>query len=412
MGEVLRSKSHVLRVGVMGHDLTNWAGGLDYLRLVCAALNATGVDLELHFLLPDQGPRAWTRQFALRLLASARHLRGRTSGIDFAPSREIILASVANSVGAVQVHRLDLGTGALASVAARLSLDVLLPVMNPLPPAVGVPWLACIYDFQHIHLPQYFTDKERAKRDKTFARLLNEAPVVVFNSAAVLADAQRFLPSAKAKLLKLPSSAAPVGDWFHTDIAQAQARHCIDKRYFIVCNQFWLHKGHRTAFHAFAQLANEQPDLLLVCTGSTSDPRNPRYLQDLMEDMQRLGLADRVRVLGLIPKQDQIALLRGALALVQPTLFEGTPGGLAAYDAVALGVPALVSDIAVNLELDEPCVRFFRAGDADDLCRLLRERLRAGPAPKQSVTELLQNGDRRRVAFGQGLLQAIDCSRR
>jgi glycosyltransferase involved in cell wall biosynthesis len=412
MGEVLRSKSYVLRVGVMGHDLTNWAGGLDYLRLVCAALNATGVELELHFLLPDQGPRAWTRRFALRLLASARHLRGRTSGIDFAPSREIILASVANSVGAVQVHRLDLGTGALASVAARLSLDVLLPVMNPLPPAVGVPWLACIYDFQHIHLPQYFTDKERAKRDKTFARLLNEAPVVVFNSAAVLADAQRFLPSAKAKLLKLPSSAAPVGDWFHTDIAQAQARHCIDKRYFIVCNQFWLHKGHRTAFHAFAQLAKEQPDLLLVCTGSTSDPRNPRYLQDLMEDMQRLGLADRVRVLGLIPKQDQIALLRGALALVQPTLFEGTPGGLAAYDAVALGVPALVSDIAVNLELDEPCVRFFRADDADDLYRLMLERLMAGPAPKQSVSELLQNGDRRRAAFGQGLLQAIDCARR
>jgi len=412
MGEVLRTESRVLRVGVMGHDLTNWAGGLDYLRLVCAALNATGADLELHFLLPDQGSRAWARRSALRLLAKTRHLRGRTSGIDFAPTRGIILASIANSVGAVKVHQFDLGARALAKVADRLALDVLLPVMNPLPPAIGVPWLACIYDFQHVHLPQYFTDKERAKRDKTFTRLLNEAPVVIFNSAAVLADAHRFLPSARAKLLKLPSSAAPVGEWFHTDIAQAQARHRVDKRYFIVCNQFWVHKGHQTAFHAFAQLAKEQPDVLLVCTGSTSDPRNPRYLQDLMEEMQRLGLADRVRVLGLISKQDQIALLRGALALVQPTLFEGTPGGLAAYDAVALGMPALVSDIAVNLELDEPGVRFFKAGDADDLYRLMRERLLAGPAPAQPASELLQRGDRRRAAFGQGLLHAIDCARR
>jgi glycosyltransferase involved in cell wall biosynthesis len=131
-----------------------------------------------------------------------------------------------------------------------------------------------------------------------------------------------------------------------------------------------------------------------------------------MGEVQAWGVADRIRVLGLIPKQDQIALLRGALSLVQPTLFEGTPGGLAAYDAVSLGVPALISDISVNLELDEPRVRFFKAGDADDLYRLMRERVAAGPASSQSASELLRLGEIRRAAFGRALLQAINCARR
>lgn len=80
-----------------------------------------------------------------------------------------------------------------------------------------------------------------------------------------------------------------------------------------------------------------------------------------------LGIDQKVRILGLIPKVDQIALMRGSLALIQPTLFEGGPGGGAVYDAVGLGVPCIVSDIDVNREIDEDAVCFFKTGDADDL---------------------------------------------
>jgi glycosyltransferase involved in cell wall biosynthesis len=112
----------------------------------------------------------------------------------------------------------------------------------------------------------------------------------------------------------------------------------------------------------------------------------------------------------MVPKREQLSLLSGALALVQPTLCEGGPGGLASNEAAALGVPMLLSDIAVNREVDEPGVRFFRAGDAQDLAQAMQERLQAGPAAIDRA-EIAQRGQQRRAACGQALLQAIDLAR-
>jgi glycosyltransferase involved in cell wall biosynthesis len=113
----------------------------------------------------------------------------------------------------------------------------------------------------------------------------------------------------------------------------------------------------------------------------------------------------------MVPKREQLSLLSGALALVQPTLCEGGPGGLASNEAAALGVPMLLSDIAVNREVDEPGVRFFRAGDAQDLAQALQERLAAGPVTAVDPLEMAQRGQQRRAACGRALLQAIELAR-
>ncbi len=400
-----------LRVGILGHEFVAWAGGLDYLRLMCSCLNASGADVELHFLLPDRGPWVSAQRGALQVQRLLRHLTGRPPGQSHAPSRAIIMDSIAHSVGAVQVHRIDIGSAALARAGRRLGIDVVLPAISPVPHRTGIPWVAHVYDFQHHHLSHYFSERDIRVRDENFGRLLDHAPVVIFNSAAVIADSRRLRPNPAARILQLPLCAAPVDGWFDIDVAQAQAAHGLHRPYFIVCNQFWLHKDHRTAFEAFAKVAAKLRNVELVCTGATSDPRNPHHLKELVELLTARGVEGRVHILGLISKQDQIALLRGSLALVQPTLSEGTPGGLASYDAVALGVPVLLSDIPVNLELREPDTAFFRAGDADDLARVMLERLLVGTAPTLPRGELVRRGHARRAAFGQALLEAIALAR-
>ena len=72
----------------------------------------------------------------------------------------------------------------------------------------------------------------------------------------------------------------------------------------------------------------------------------------------------RIRILGLIPKYDQIQIMRGAVAVIQPTLFEGGPGGGAVYDAVSIGTPVILSDIPVNREVEagRGLIQFFRPG--------------------------------------------------
>jgi glycosyltransferase involved in cell wall biosynthesis len=124
--------------------------------------------------------------------------------------------------------------------------------------------------------------------------------------------------------------------------------------------------------------------------------------------LEKTGLKDRVKILGLIPKRDQIELLKHCCALIQPTLFEGGPGGGAVYDAFSLGVPALVSDIPVNRELPaDESVRFFPAGDAAALAARMTEQLAKSP-PQFERAELLATGRQRRLAAGEVLWSAID----
>jgi hypothetical protein len=94
--------------------------------------------------------------------------------------------------------------------------------------------------------------------------------------------------------------------------------------------------------------------------------------------------------------------------MVQPSLFEGGPGGGSVFDAISLGVPCIVSDVQVNLELNEPIVTFFKARDPASLAEemlkaLVQQDSRTRPLP----AELISLGTDRRRLCGTGLLDTI-----
>jgi len=395
-----------MRIGILGHGFIEWGGGLDLLRVVCGSLSVADPTVELHLLLPTLGPRLAAR----RMLRRGWHATKRAVGLPVSsaklPDSRIVDEFVHSPSFTIEPHAIDTGSGAIASAARRLGLQVVLPSVQPLRVPTSLPWMGYIADFQHAHLPQFFAAAEIEARNRNFADMLARARCVMVNARAVRSDIDRFMPNHTASVVTLPFSAAPNPAWFETGPAPL-LQYGITGPYFIICNQFWQHKDHITAYRAFAQLAAQHPGLQLVCTGETNDFRNPAHFASLGREAEQLGIARQLRVLGLIPKRDQIALLRAAMALVQPTLFEGGPGGGSVYDAVALGVPAIVSDVPVNLEIDEPNVRFFKASDSAALADAMRERLIEGPLPAQDRLQLLAAGQRRRQACGEVLLGAI-----
>jgi glycosyltransferase involved in cell wall biosynthesis len=203
----------------------------------------------------------------------------------------------------------------------------------------------------------------------------------------------------------LPFSPLPHPEWFNIDVDSVQERYSLRQPYFLISNQFWVHKDHATAFVALSLIENR--DIQLVCTGDTSDFRDPEHFPQIQKLIADLGLSKRVRILGHIPKSDQIGILRGAVAVVQPTLFEGGPGGGSVYDAVAMGAPAIVSDIPVNLEIQEEGVVFFPAGSAQKLAAAMTARLRSLRTPA-SRELLLQRGASRAIQLAAALTQAIN----
>jgi glycosyltransferase involved in cell wall biosynthesis len=387
----------MIRIGIPTQGFRDWAGGVDFLFSVVDSLRAAPEAIDLHLLDPiPRAPHGWKR---LRWAIAAR-LGARTG--DRAPPA-LDCAAIAARCDAT--HRLPDGAEAIAEAGRRLQLDVILPSHGVLPGSMPCPWIGYLYDFQHRHLPHLFTERERRKRDEAFARMVEAAPAIVVNSRDTAAEARRLYPRAAARIHALPFNASPRPEWLDGPVVGSMV--APSGPYFLVSNQFWVHKDHATAFRAFALVAGRHPDVRLVCTGQTSDFRRPEYFATLIALLDTLGVNDRVTIAGLLPKKEQIELLKGAVAVIQPTLCEGGPGGGAVYDAVSLGVRAIVSDIPINRELSgEPVVAFFPTGDPEALADAMLHAL-ATPRPTVSANVLRDRGQARRAACGRVILDIV-----
>jgi glycosyltransferase involved in cell wall biosynthesis len=398
-----------MKVGILAHDFINWGGGVDYLRLVMDSLLASprSEPVEIHLLIPDSGPRLAWRRLRGRARQTVKSLAsGKRVALSGAPSADIVAHAFSEFRGRIASHHIDVGHGALKRAAHRLGLAAVFPAVHTLGPGFPFPWLGYAYDFQHRYLPENFSPRDCQSRDEHFSDLFTDARAVIVNSRTAAGDVARFVPEATARVFTLPLAPSPDADWLE-EKPEVLSRYKLVAPYFLISNQFWAHKEHQTAFEAFRDVAEENRDVVLICTGSTQGARDPGYFSGLMAKLKSWGLEERVRILGLIPKRDQIEIMKQALAVVQPTRFEGAAGGGSVHDAISLGVPSIVSDLPVNLEADGNGVVFFPVGNARALAACMRKQL-ALPRTKIPRQELLALGRRRRAAAGAVLWDAID----
>lgn len=260
-----------------------------------------------------------------------------------------------------------------------LEIDVIGPTGLDLSGAVGGrPWFGYIPDFQHQHLPHFFSQDERFRRDRLFRGVVENSAGVFVNSATVAGDIQQMFPAAArgARILRIPQLLPRVDYALAEDVDSLLRRHGVRAKYLVSCSQRWLHKQHDLIIEAFARLAPGHPDLDLVFTGETSDSRDPDHGPRIEALIDRIGLRGRIHSLGLIPRDEQLALIDHAQLLVQASLFEGGPGASGTLEAALLGTPIVASDIGPNRELYFAAARFFDTQSLASLVAALEETLR------------------------------------
>lgn len=394
-----------MRIAVLSEGFSLWGGGADFLALLMDALVQVHGAHQIHLLVPGYGPRRilatarsdakalLVRLIKRRLIASTHH------------STELL--ERAAQLRAIPTHSVDHGAKALETKLASISADVVIPCMQVLGREFAVPWVGYLADFQHRYFPQFFSDDERAERDRYFERMLTSAEAVIVNSMHAASDIDRFHPKHPTRIFSLPFAPPFRGDIIAEPSSPILSLYKIPEKYFLVCNQFWIHKDHATAFRAFSEFARttRAHDVQLICTGAMVDYRFPAYMDELKSLLDRLGLKDRVRLLGHIPKLHQLHLVKNCLAIIQPTTFEGGPGGGAAYDAASLGVPALLSNISVNREASFPGLQFFEVGNPSELAARMSS-VFEGAKGHTSVEQLQAWSNERRFALGQILIDA------
>lgn len=399
-------------VALLGKTLIDWGGGIDILRLFAQALALRQEErnLQLYLLLPGNDPLTRLTNLArpykdvFRQIARLeKPARSRTAPFDMTAVTDVF-----RPIEGLRIVFFRNTAGGLIECLKSVGADVVLPSIGSLGREFPVPWVGYIPDLQHSHHPEFFAPSECAKRDRAYGRLLQEAQAVIVNSRAAEMDITKFFPAATSRIVPLPFAPVPDATWFEPDRHEVAGKYRLPTDYFAICNQFWVHKAHGTAFEALALFRKQAGghDIHLVCTGQTTDVRFPGYFDQLREQVRQLGIEERVHFLGHIPKIDQIHVVRRARAVIQPTLFEGGPGGGSVYDAVALGVPAIASDIPVNREISEPGVTFFAAGSAEDLADKMKALLRT-TREEPDAAELLRRGRQRAAQLGDRLLQAV-----
>ncbi len=225
-------------------------------------------------------------------------------------------------------------------------IDFYFPVsFNVLSGRCAASW---IHDFQHRHLPEFFSQQDITRRDMLCRLIADQARLVFCTSRAVENDFKRFFPQSRATTWALPLKVSPEESWYNGEPTAIQAKYALPEHFILCCNQFWAHKNHWRLFAAVALLRKAGRDVHLVCTGATADYRHPDYLQKLKDYIDELGIRDLVHILGLIPREHQIQLLRRSLFVVQPSLFEGL--SLIVQECRALGKAIILSDLDVHLE--------------------------------------------------------------
>ncbi len=297
----------------------------------------------------------------------------------------------------------------LERVVTQAKATVVFPSLPSLGKEFPVPWIGWIPDFQHKRLPQFFSAHELRSRDERFREVLDDAYHVVVSSQDARHDLMRWFPTAPTRVSVLSFVSVSADEWYEEDPARVAAQFQLPEKFLIFPSQFWIHKNHRVVFDAIRILRLKGfTDIHLVSTGYTNDYRHPDYFWSLQKLLEQRDLNSHIRILGLLPRKIQIHLLRRAVAVIQPSLFEGWSALV--EDARTLGKRIYVSDIPVHREQEPSDAVFFHPERADDLAELVAKDwpdLKPGPdLIKESEARSQQHG--RALSFARTFLRILE----
>lgn len=259
---------------------------------------------------------------------------------------------------------------------------------------LGIPAIAWLPDFQHRHLPKLFSTFARLKRELGFRAQIAAGRTVMLSSDDARQDCERFYPATRGRTHTVNFAVPPSGLMDPEASHKIAVSYGLPRDFFYLPNQFWVHKNHLLVAEALGLLRKQGRRVIVAASGNTQDPRNPGYYSQLCERIRTLGVEEDFRLLGLIPYEHLIVLMRSSVALLNPSLSEGW--STTVEEARSLGVPLILSDLAVHREQAGDTASYFERSTVTSLADALAAFQPLSPQERE---------DRRREA-------AVDAERR
>jgi len=273
--------------------------------------------------------------------------------------------------------------------------------------SLDTPYIATVWDLQHRTHPWFPEVGQLSvwdRRERHFSRYLRRAAMLITGTQVGKQELERYyqINPSQITVLQHPTPS------FYLEQSKLPPRPCpahlgIHGDYLLYPAQFWAHKNHMLLLETFARMSSRgDKELNLVFVGS--DKGNKAYIEKMI---LRLGLGDRVRLLGFVAIEDLVALYQNAKALVYAS-FSG-PENLPPLEAFALRCPVLQSGFpGAREQLGEAAI-YFDPADSESLVAAIRQ-LRDDAAARDTM---VNSGYARAVSwtandFVAGVMQSID----
>jgi glycosyltransferase involved in cell wall biosynthesis len=232
-------------------------------------------------------------------------------------------------------NRLAFDWLALPRGLARHRCDVAFFPSSNMPPGIPCPAVVAMLDLGYFHptLRMYKTAdtlymrwaiRHAARRAE---RLVAISRQDVLRLTRARPEAVTVTPLACDPIYKRPPDPAAT--------AALRRRHDLSRDYILYAGNISPRKNLSTLLAALAAVRDRLPCDLAVTGGLA-------WNEDFAGEIKRLGISDRVKRLGLVPREDMPALYDGATGMAFPSLFEGF--GLPVLEAQARGVPLACAD--------------------------------------------------------------------
>lgn len=215
------------------------------------------------------------------------------------------------------------------------------------------PVIATVHDLIHLHCRD-----ERSLAKSLYYRWLQRP---VLRASPVVLTVSQF---SKQEIVEWygvdPSRVQVVGNGVSEDFHPHGPTSDEQAPYFLYVGNVRAHKNLSALLQAFARVAESiTANLCLVCR---ADDR-------LREQLAELGISQRTRLLTNLSDSQLATWYRGALATVQPSLYEGF--GLPVVEAMACGCPVLAANRTSLPEVCGDAALLFDPDNIDELAQLL-----------------------------------------
>lgn len=384
-----REKKKRLRIGIIFNFRKSWMGGLIYIVNLINALN---------FLEDEDKPEI--------IVFYNRELEELTKEMQY-PYLKLLPWEFQEIYKGYYLSWLKRKNIFIDNLIKDFDLDGIYPV-NDRPVKSSkeisskVKIVAWIPDLQHKFYPHFLGKKRNFLRELRIKILLRNTDDLVVSSHDVESHFHKFYNLKKDLRIHILQFVTIIKDIDFSGIETLRDKYKIPAAYFMVCNQFTNHKNHFVILHALASLKASGEKVHFVFTGKMEFRGNDEYIKKIREMVAENQLEEYVSFLDVIPRQDQLCLMKHAKAIVQPSFFEGWSTVI--EDAICLQLPVIAADLPVNIEHLGDKGTFFNPDDDQQLANILIS------FPAYDGSDIYEKYDKRIEKYGKKFLEIFSRS--